>query len=425
MPVCARAKISSNESGDPNLFLLRSLSLLERTMGNANPRPVTPTTLFNVFSVSKGVLTIGLLRLVQEGKIKSFDDSVSKYWQAFENKPEITIRHILSHQAGLANVYPEDATLDTLLDWSKMVNFMAKEAVPSHEPGAETQYHALSYAWLVGGIIEAVAGKPYEEWLDHALSYNAQEFPGEKGTRKDLFLAGITEDVDNHRDLAVLSVDRESQQSSNTAREVSRAPSKNEVTRTKEGSKIANDEEDEEERKKKARKVLAKYRGLQQLMNPSVFNMRKVREAKLPSANGHASAAALAEVFDAVIRNHDKGDPILSPEILEQARTPSHCSRHNAAMKEKQAMLDDAQASFGLGFQLHEFTLPNGEKGMSIGHAGLGGSVVIAMPEEQTVIALTLNQLSTDSVARKRLLGIIFEELGWKAPPSIPTETRK
>merc|ERR1711966_152958 len=92
-------------------------------------------------------------------------------------------------------------------------------------------------------------------------------------------------------------------------------------------------------------------------------------------------------------------------------------------MKSKQqAALDDERAMFGLGFQLHEFTLANGEKAISIGHSGLGGSVVLALPEEEVVVAFTLNHLSMDSVARKRILGIVFDELGWKAPPSIPVE---
>ena len=388
------------------------------TMGTANPRPVTPSTLFNVFSVSKGVLSIGLLRLVQDGRIESLDDPVAKYWPAFESKPTVTVRHLLTHQSGLANVYPEDATLDTLLEWSTMTSFMAGEAVSAHVPGEETQYHALSFAWLVGGLIEAVTGRPYEDLLDEVLPYDRSKFPGDEKLRRDLFLAGISDEVDNHKDLAVLSVDR------------SPIEQKRKDPRTEDGkprplkkkSNEQDDEEDVEERQKKAKKVLDKYRGLQQLMNPSIFNMRKVRESKLPSANGHASASALAEVFDAVIRSRNNEEPLLSADLLELARTPSHATRKESNIEAKQTMLDDAQAKFGLGFQLHEFTLSSGEKGNSIGHAGLGGSLVLAIPEEKVVIALTLNHLSSDSIARKRILGIIFEELGLEAPASIPVE---
>merc|ERR1712194_183802 len=118
-----------------------------------------------------------------------------------------------------------------------------------------------------------------------------------------------------------------------------------------------------------------------------------------------------------------KGEPLLSKNTVELARTPSRIiQKDNKDASKQQAMLDDAQAMFGLGFQLHEFTLANGEKAMSIGHSGLGGSVVVALPEEEVVLALTLNHLSMDSVPRKRILGIVFDELGWKAPSSISAE---
>jgi CubicO group peptidase (beta-lactamase class C family) len=396
------------------------------TMGSANPRPVTPSTLFNIFSVSKGVLTIGLLRLIQDGYIESLDDPVARYWPAFASKPQVTVRHLLTHQAGLANVYPEDATIETLLDWPTMTNFMAKHAVPTHEPGAQTEYHALSYAWLVGGLIEEVTGKPYEDWLDAILPYDSRQFPGEEATRRSLFLAGISDDVDNHKDLAVLSLDRSKISSGqvNGSKQQSDKPKSPELPGSGVNKDVSSDDEEvEDERRKKARKELAKYRGLQQLMNPSIFNMRKVREAKLPSANGHASAVALAEIFDAVIRSNKDSNPLLSKEMLELARTPSrttHQQRTNGG--DKQAMLNDEHAKFGLGFQLHEFILPNGDKGVSIGHAGLGGSLVLAIPEEELVVAFTLNQLSADSVARKRILGIIFGLLGLEAPSSIPVQ---
>jgi len=377
------------------------------TMGVANPRPVTSDTLFNVFSVSKGLLTVCALRLVQDGSIESVDDPVCKYWPAFATKPNITVRHLLTHQAGLSNVYPEDATLDTLLDWTKMTKFMAEDAKPSHEPGEETQYHALTYAWLIGGLIEAVTGRPYEELFEDLLSAT-------KGNRQRLFLAGISGDVDDEKDLAVLSMDKRGipQQ----RRDERKSPQE---TKNADGSSRDEEETDEEEQRKKAKRSLAKYRGLQQLMNPSVFNMRKVREAKLPSANGHASASALARFFDAVIR---PVDPLLAPDVLAEARTPHRSSSSSRSPGSSNAMLDDSQSSFGLGFQLHDFVISDGRTVASIGHSGVGGNLVLAVPEENAVIALTLNQLSGDSAARKEILGVVFDALGWEPPPSIPVQ---
>merc|ERR1712151_969471 len=58
------------------------------------------------------------------------------------------------------------------------------------------------------------------------------------------------------------------------------------------------------------------------------------------------------------------------------------------------------------------------QKVYSIGHAGLGGSVVFAIPEMQLSVAITLNQLRMASTARKLILQLICKELGLKAPLS-------
>merc|ERR1712238_554414 len=421
-----------NEEGDMvglQICVLRHgeeiVNIAAGTMGIANSRPITPSTLFNVFSVTKGILTIGLLRLVQDGRIKSLDDPVYTYWPEFESKPEVTVRHLLAHQSGLANSFPENATIDTLLDWSFMTTFIADKALSSHVPGEETEYHALSFAWLVGGLIEAVTGEPYEKLFEEILPTT--------NSPSDLFLAGISDNIDNDKDLAVVSMQRDNvidDKNQNDPRAISHSKSSS-IQNKSNNSTDEEDNDDEETKKEQAKNVLDKYRGLQQLMNPSIFNMRKVREAKLPSANGHASAVSLAKVFDAVIRDETnyRGEPILSPSTLELARTPSRTKASSSVNSDtadgsdthqSTALRYDDRIGFGLGFELHEFTLSNGKKVMSIGHNGLGGSVVIAIPEEQIVVSFTLNLLSMDSVARRRILGIIFDEFGCIAPVSIP-----
>ena len=291
-----------------------------------------------------------------------------------------------------------------------MTNFMAEHAEPSHKPGEETQYHALTYAWLIGGLIEAVTGRPYEKLFEDLLS------TATKGTNEHqwkLFLAGISEDVDDDRDLAVLSMDKRG--SSQQRKDKLKTPPE-----TKDSSSGAREEakDDAEQQRTNGKQVLAKYRGLQQLMNPSVFNMRKVREAKLPSANGHASAASLAHFFHAVIR---PDDPVLTPKILAEARTPQRSSSSSRSLGSN-AMLNDSRSLFGLGFQLHDFVVSDGSTVTSIGHSGVGGSLVLAVPEENIVIGLTFNHLSGHSMARQKLLGIVFDALGWQAPSSIPVQ---
>jgi CubicO group peptidase (beta-lactamase class C family) len=153
-------------------------------------------------------------------------------------------------------------------------------------------------------------------------------------------------------------------------------------------------------------------------MNPSVFNMRSVRSSKLPSANGHASAHALATLMNVVISqgNSNEDTRILSPESLEEARIPQQSSTHHGVSS---AMLDNVGASFGLGFQLHDMQLSDGTVVRSLGHAGFGGSIVIGVPELQLSIAYTTNQLNFKSEARNRLLKTVLNGLGVRAPTSL------
>ena len=260
------------------------------------------------------------------------------------------------------------------------------EATPSHPPGEETQYHYLSFAWILGGLIEEVTGEPYERYLEKHLV-------NPLGLSEELYMGGLPDNVDMER-LAVL-----------TARTL---PS--ERNQSKAESTI------EQPQSGQSSSRLEKFRGRQQLMNPSVFNMRKVRAAKLPSANGHASAHALASLMDALISQNKRLDgPLLPDENLQEARSPQKAS----SMRGSSVMLDNAGASFGLGFQVHSVRLPDGRKVHSIGHAGFGGSIVIGIPEMNLSIAVTINQLSLQSVARARLLDGALQGLGIQTPQSL------
>jgi aarF domain-containing kinase len=360
------------------------------TLGTVNSRPVTASSLFNVFSVSKAVLATGALVMLEKYGI-SVDETIAKYWPAFgESHPDkklITIRHALSHQAGLANVVPENVSIDMLTDWRQMKDFIAgPNAIPSHVPGNETHYHYLSFAWLVGGLIEEITGEPYEKFLHENLLDPLE-------ISEELMMGGLPDEVEIER-LAVL-----------TARSL-RSPNRDppaQVERTNQSPE---------------QPKLAKFQGREQIMNPSVFNMRSVRSSKLPSANGHASAHALATLMNVMISqgNSNEDTRILSPESLEEARIPQQSSTQHGVSS---AMLDNVGASFGLGFQLHDMQLSDGTVVRSLGHAGFGGSIVIGVPELQLSIAYTTNQLNFKSEARNRLLKTVLNGLGVRAPTSL------
>ena len=79
-------------------------------------RPWQPDTLVNVFSVGKGLVAACTARLTGQGQL-DLETTVTAYWPEFAaaNKDAITVRQLLSHQAGLPAVrrrLPPGAMLD-------------------------------------------------------------------------------------------------------------------------------------------------------------------------------------------------------------------------------------------------------------------------------------------------------------------------
>ena len=86
---------------------------------------------------------------------------------------------------------------------------------------------------------------------------------------------------------------------------------------------------------------LAKYKGREQMLNPSIFNMRKVRAARLPSANGHASAAALAAALEVLAASYNGGVAGEGPRLFSAARVD--------AMRAEQRPVADGPGHGGAG----------------------------------------------------------------------------
>ena len=121
------------------------------------------------FSTTKGVMSTLVHILVDQG-LAAYDDPIAKYWSAFaaNGKAQITIRQALCHEAGLYRIDEMITHADEILDWAHMKQVIA-DARPVHEPGALHGYHALTYGWLIGGIVESLTGKPLQRVLQETL----------------------------------------------------------------------------------------------------------------------------------------------------------------------------------------------------------------------------------------------------------------
>jgi len=121
------------------------------------------------FSTTKGVMSTLVHILVDQGRA-GYDDPIAKHWPAFgaRGKDRITIRQALTHQAGLYRVTDMIDSPREMLDWQHMLDVIA-DAEPAHGPEEGHGYHALTYGWLIGGLIEGITGRSLAAVLQEEL----------------------------------------------------------------------------------------------------------------------------------------------------------------------------------------------------------------------------------------------------------------
>lgn len=127
--------------------------------------------IFWIASMSKPVLAALLLLLQDEGKL-NIDDPVEKYLPEFrklktaDGQPaNVTIRHLLTHTSGMAEITPEQAkSCKTLADAIPL--YLAKPV--AFTPGSKWVYCQSSIN-TGGRIAEVVSGQPLEKLMKEKL----------------------------------------------------------------------------------------------------------------------------------------------------------------------------------------------------------------------------------------------------------------
>jgi len=126
--------------------------------GVANPETQAPwnkDTIGLVWSCTKGATALCAHVLAARGVI-DLDAPVAQYWPEFAKggKDGITVRMLLSHQAGLAALR-EPIPENGLCDWDAVVDALAAME-PLWEPGTRHGYHVLVSGHLVGEVVRRV-----------------------------------------------------------------------------------------------------------------------------------------------------------------------------------------------------------------------------------------------------------------------------
>lgn len=134
--------------------------VLNRSFGCA------PDALFWTFSVSKPFVALAVHLLAERGLL-TLDDSVAQHWPEFarNGKGPITIRHVLTHRAGVP--FASGGLLGdvkAMADWDRSVA-LAENATPWWPAGRVVGYHILSYGFILGEVVRRVSGLPVREFI--------------------------------------------------------------------------------------------------------------------------------------------------------------------------------------------------------------------------------------------------------------------
>ncbi|HIE0125248.1 TPA: serine hydrolase domain-containing protein [Stenotrophomonas maltophilia] len=133
--------------------------------------PVDGDTRFRLASSNKMFTSVGILQLVQAGKL-GLDDTIGMHLPDYPNKAvagAVTVRQLLTHTSGLGDFFGDDfdqysASLKTLDDY---VQRFAKDP-PQFTPGSQDSYS--NYGFIVlGRIIEAVSGQSYYAYVEEHI----------------------------------------------------------------------------------------------------------------------------------------------------------------------------------------------------------------------------------------------------------------
>lgn len=125
--------------------------------------PVTPSTLFQMRSITKLLATLVALRSLERGRF-GLDDPVAAYWPGFgrNGKDAITVRQVMSHRAGI----PDGPALppEQLHDHAQ-VRAAIESLQPEWLPGTQNGYHAHTIGWVLQELVRAWEGQPLEGLL--------------------------------------------------------------------------------------------------------------------------------------------------------------------------------------------------------------------------------------------------------------------
>lgn len=316
-------------------------------------KPWERDTLVNVYSTTKGLASVAVAILHDEGKL-DYDEKVVTYWPEFgaEGKQDVTVAQLLSHQAGLCGV-DSKLEVEDLYDWDKMVNLLAAQK-PWWTPGQAAGYHAVTWGYFPGELIRRITGKTLGQYFHDKVA---------SPLGADAFI-GLP-DSQMHR-VATLN-------GPNRARKQPRTPA-NANAEMPELYPVA-------------------------LLNPSISPFKHAssyawRKAEIAAANGQANARGIATIYAALAMGGElNGTRIISERAIGEATKLEVDMQIDLVtgrpMRRARGFMLNTEGAYG----------PDAN---AFGHAGAGGSIGYADMTNQVAVGYAMNQMQADLEATPR-----------------------
>jgi len=309
-------------------------------------RPWERDTLVNAYSVGKGILTVLILALVEQGRI-DLDAPVAKLWPEFAalGKEALRIRGLMAHRAGLPAVR-EPLPQFAMYDWDRMCGALASQA-PYWEPDRSHGYHCNTFGFLLGELVQRATGLSVSE----ALARHVTEPLGVE------FYMGLP-----------------GSEHSRVAEIVTRFPTEDPTLLAQALPKTGDPERDE--------MIRHTYFNPSGLSGFGSVNTEAWRLATIPSTNGHANARAVAAIYAAFLTGGPRGARWAGAGLRAESTTV-HSDGPDRIL--------DRPSRFGLGFQLSQPTRLIGRSPNAFGHFGYGGSLGFADPDAKLAFGYLMN----------------------------------
>lgn len=327
----------------------------------ARSKPWEHQTIVNFFSVSKALCTIVVLRMVEQGRL-DLDAPVTQVWPEFGRggKECVTLRHILSHRAGLPSVrepLPEGAALD----WQRICYAFA-EQTPWWEPGTAHGYHVNTFGFLVGEIVRRVDGRTIGTTL-------REDIAGPLSADVHIGLPSI-----EHQRVAEFLWPA-------TPSTTQTMPSPDEMMRYN------------------------AYWNPPGISGAGWVNRPEWRLAEIPSTNGHGSARGVVRIYSALANDGE----IDGVRILQAGTLRTATVEHSNGVD----LISQRPSRFGLGFQLTQAERSLGPNHGAFGHFGAGGSLGFCDPESGVAFGYITNDMGPrwQNPRNKALIDAIYASL--------------